>query len=78
MGTGHVTFFFDKIQYLYDRYNELCGELLKRGVNVNLEMFNELCDIFESSIPQEWWGDYTPTEEAIQINIQRMIDNGTR
>ena len=78
MGKGHETFFFDKIQYLYGRYVELCGEMLRRGYNVNLELFNDLCDKFESSIPREWWGDYTPTSEAIQINIQRMIDNGTR
>lgn len=78
MGQGHETFFFDKVQYLYDRYVSICGEMLERGYNVNLELFNDLCDKFQASIPREWWGDYVPTPEAIAINIERMIENGTR
>ena len=60
------------------RINVVPVSELTRGYNVNIELFNDLCDKFELSIPREWWGDYTPTNEAIEINIQRMIDNGTR
>ena len=78
LGKGHVKFFYDKIAYAVQRYTDLCNEMLERGYNPNLEMFNDIIDSCESSIPSCWWNDYTPTPEAIALNIQRMIDNGTR
>lgn len=78
LGKGHVMFFFTRVKYLVDRYTELCNEMLNRGYKPNLEMFNDIIDDVESCIPLAWWGDYIPTASAIDMNVQRMIDNGTR
>lgn len=78
LGTGHVKFFYAKISWAVTRYEELCGEMLKRGYEPNLVMFNDILDDVDSSIPEAWWGDYEPTPEAIQMNLDRMRANGTR
>lgn len=73
LGTGHCLFFTDKLGYLLDRYTALCGELLDRGFNLNLELFNDICDAADT-IPICWHGDYIPTDQAIAINRQRIAD----
>lgn len=44
LGTGHVTFFYNKNLYLLNRYIELTNECLKRGFNVTdySDAFNDL------------------------------------
>ncbi|CAH9016416.1 putative Pyrimidine dimer DNA glycosylase [Vibrio phage 393E50-1] len=78
LGQGHVKFFFTRVKYLADRFTALTERMLDQGYNVNLEMYNDIMDDIELSIPGVWWNDYTPTDDAIAINTQRMIDNGTR
>lgn len=78
LGSGHVTFFYDKLGYIRNRIFRLAEEMLNRGYSPNLEMMNDVLDYAELHIPQEWWNDYNPTVEAVEMNIQRMIDNGTR
>lgn len=34
LGTGHVVFFYNKLKYLHDRYNELTEECVKRNFNI--------------------------------------------
>lgn len=64
--TGHVKFFFDKLQFLFERYEKLHEECLKRWFNVkniwpqNLEKTEEL------------WKNYEPTESAIAENLERI------
>lgn len=72
LGTGHVLFFYDKIKYLEKRYFDLTIELTKRGYN--LSFFRE----FEFTFPLERfakiYNDYTPTQEAIELNRARIKD----
>ncbi len=35
LGTGHVLFFYDKLQYITERYDSLCNEMQNRGYNCN-------------------------------------------
>lgn len=69
LGTGHVKFFFDKMKFLETRYSQLVDEMLKRGYKPN---FTDLT-IF---IPQDkkFYNDYKPTEQALVINRQRIMD----
>ena len=39
LGKSHETFFFDKLGWLYQRYNDLHTELDSRGVNLNIDSF---------------------------------------
>lgn len=68
MGTGHVTYFYDKLGFITNRYNSLCTEAKARGYNVNQIAKEDL----ERGIDSFWLGDYIPTQEAIEINRQRI------
>lgn len=66
LGTGHVKFFFDKMQFLKHRYEALHDECLSRGFNVK--------NIWpESGLENpELWKDYEPTETALLENRERI------
>ena len=70
LGAGHVLFFYDKLYYLIDRYKELCNEMMCRGFTVNYPDVPE----FVWGLERHWLGEYTPTQEALTINRQRIAD----
>jgi hypothetical protein len=70
LGVGHVIFFYDKLQFLANRYRLLCNEMRKRKYNVNQIAESDLL----SGIDKSLINDYIPTKSAIQINIQRIKD----
>jgi deoxyribonuclease (pyrimidine dimer) len=67
LGTGHVKFFYSKMQFLEQRFEQLVAEMLRRGYNPSFR---------DSSIfiplDKAFYNNYTPTEEAIEINRQRI------
>lgn len=74
LGTGHVKFFYDKLEYLRKRYVSLYDECVKRGYNVT-----NYVDAWEG-IPKELMGDYKPTETdrlLIQNRINERLNNPT-
>jgi len=66
LGTGHVKFFYNKLEYLHDRYVDLYDECLKRGFNVTNyeEAFNDL--------PDELYNWYDETNRDRKIILQRI------
>jgi len=72
LGKGHETFFFDKLGWLYQHYNDLHTELDTRGVNLNIDNFIDICDTFLNIAHLEVWGDYTPTPEDMYLNMARL------
>ena len=61
LGTGHVKFFYNKLEYLHYRYLELYDECVKRGFNVTdySECFDDLpADLYN-------WYDEQPNDRAI-------------
>lgn len=66
LGTGHVTFFYDKFKYLQSRFESLIEEMLSRGYNPN---FTD-SSIFK--VDNLYYNDYTPTIEAMEINRARI------
>jgi len=66
LGTGHVKFFYDKINYLRLRYISLYEECIKRGFNVT-----NYLEAFEG-IPHSLMGNYTPTNHDRNIIIERI------
>jgi len=66
MGEGHVKFFYDKLGYLKNRYEQLYLECLERKINVTY--FGNAWD----GIPQQLMNDYTPTENDIRIVRERI------
>lgn len=68
MGTGHVKFFYDKLQFITRRYYELTNEALDRGYNVNPIDKQSLVD----GIHHWWFNDYIPDDKALSISQARI------
>jgi len=70
LGKGHTRFFYNKTQWLRYRYEQLVNECKRRGRVVNFPVVPK--HIWD--IPYEWWNDWTPTPEAMELNRQRIKD----
>lgn len=70
LGTGHVKFFFSRLDYITKRYYALNAEAKQRGYNVNPINEQDLV----KGIDKWWFGSYTPTEDSIKINRQRIAE----
>lgn len=71
LNTGHVTFFYNKLPFLKDRFRELTDELLQRGFDIT--PFN-----FETPDYTYVWlrisqKNWSPNKEEIQTNIDRIV-----
>lgn len=77
LGTGHVSFFYDKGAYLQRRFQQLREELRSRGVQ-----FNELSELDPDGTFQTGGGvflqDYEPTEAALQTIRARIAEKIAR
>ena len=68
-GKGHMKFFFNKLKYLFERYEAIRHELAQRGferrsmwpVEFNFESLG-------------LWGEYSPTPEAMSLNRKRIAE----
>lgn len=69
LGKGHVKFFYDKLQYLYNRYLALNYECHCRGFNTK-NIWDRAC----LDLPLKHWKDYKPTLHALVINRARIAD----
>lgn len=74
LGTGHMKFFYDKGQWLLDRYVALICELERRGTNIDQVKTSAVMSRFWE-LPREYMKDYEPTPEEIYINMQRLCDS---
>lgn len=68
LGTGHVKFFFTRMKFLEKRFESLVQEMLNRGYKPNYTDSS----IFKAE--DRFYNDYTPTENAIAINRQRIAE----
>ena len=71
LNAGHVTFFYNKMKFLTDRYKLLSDELLVRSYNLSkLDIFEE----FMEGIPELFKiKDWNPNLEEQKINIDRIL-----
>jgi hypothetical protein len=68
LGSGHVSFFYDKLGWLVQRYEALVEEMRVRGYNPTPIPSNQLVD----GISEHYRGMWTPTAEAVKLNRQRI------
>ena len=66
LGTGHVKYFYDKLEYLLNRYCKLYDECIKRGFNVQCYI-----DAWEN-VPRELMGNASPTDQDRKIVRERI------
>lgn len=70
MGPGHVKFFYDKGQYLQDRYAAICTELRIRCYNIDPDRPCPF-DLFkENGLMYDW----EPTAEDRAVNVERLLE----
>jgi deoxyribonuclease (pyrimidine dimer) len=70
MGTGHVTFLYDKLGFILKRYKQLAQECKQRGWNVNVIDDEKLLEW----VPKQLMNDWEPTKDAIAVNMQRLVE----
>src|SRR4051812_1037617 len=70
LGKGHVKFFYNKLKYLHNRYEDLYKECIARGYNMTW-----FGDAF-TGLPPELYNDYKPTKEAIALITERIKERG--
>lgn len=70
LGPGHVKFFYNKLEYLLNRYTSLREEALARGFNVS-----DWSAAWEG-VPTQLMNDYVETERDRQILLQRIAEKG--
>ena len=68
LGKGHVSFFYDKLGYLKERYVSLYNECINRGFNV--QNYEDCWD----GVPRELMNSYVPTERDVLIVTERIAD----
>jgi len=68
LGTGHVTFFYNKLAYLQRRFHAIVLECQHRGFNIAHTQVPAV------NVSESWWQDYTPTPQAIALNAARIKD----
>ena len=69
LGNGHVRFFYNKLGYLYDRYQELYNYALKKEYDVS-----DYSDSFikAMSVKPELVNNYIETKEDRNILLERL------
>lgn len=75
LGKGHVAFFYNKLKYLKDRYEEIYKECKSR--NFNVSYYGNAWD----DIPNQLMGNYNPTDrdrEIIRQRIKEKLENAKR
>jgi hypothetical protein len=82
LGTGHVKFFYDKIEYLKKRYGEIYDECKKRGFKVTdyTEAFILINPEFDDNdaIMEKCYHDWIPTQEAADLIRERIKERNTK
>lgn len=68
LAKGHVTFFYDKLEWLWCRYVDLCAECMGRGFNVANRWPVSL------NMGPHWGKSWRPDEEAMRINRERIAE----
>jgi hypothetical protein len=68
LGTGHVKFFYNKLEYLRKRYEDLYEECKIR--NFNVTYYGQAWD----NIPKHLMNDYIPTKRDEEIIRQRISE----
>lgn len=68
LGTGHVLFWYNKLDFLKTRYYNLTQELINRRYNIDVTRPHNL-----DGFPIELYGSYTMDNKDKEIIIERLL-----
>lgn len=71
MRTGHVLFFYDKLDFIEKRYFALRDEVVKRGFNVTLK--DDIVE-FRHAIDPVFYQNFLPNQTEMAVNIERLLE----
>lgn len=71
MGTGHVRFFYDKLDYIALRLHLIADELTARGHQLDEQKFQ---DTIARAVKFNHCSGYYPSLEDQQVNLERLIE----
>ena len=69
LNKGHVSFFYDKGQYIHMRFVWLQNEMLNRKFNLSIDKMILNCDIFDKN---NYYNNWQPSEEDIKLVCNRI------
>jgi deoxyribonuclease (pyrimidine dimer) len=71
LGSGHVKYFYDKLDWLIRRYFDIHQDLIRRKYNLDRDLYSS---IFKGTyeINKQWFGTFDPTYEDIYLNMARL------
>ena len=67
LNTGHVKFFYNKGEYLSNRYEELRTEMISRGMNPDMNR-----SFKRDQWPDKMWNDWKPKEDDLELIRERI------
>lgn len=70
LNKGHVTFFYDKGEWLYNRYQQLVAELRNRGYEIDPDSRVVNWNVFKDN---GLYGSWKPDNHAHAINVERLV-----
>ncbi len=73
LGTGHVKFFYSRLKFISERYDALCEEMSARKFTCNRIPKEDL----HKDINKSLFFGYTPTENALKLNRDRIAERTT-
>lgn len=73
LGAGHVKFFYNKMKFLENRFIALFTEMQNRGYTAN----HTDPSIFHPE-DMKFYKDYKPSEKALEINRQRILERSVK
>lgn len=71
LGKGHVLFFYTRLGFLAKRHAALVNEMKRRGYKPSFEGVDR--SQFPD-MPDAYWNDWEPTEDALALNRQRIAE----
>lgn len=71
LGSGHMLFFFDKLEYLASRHKRLTVELKLRRYRITE---HEPLSSLKSVIPNQFWGNFKPSRKDTLVSFGRLLE----
>lgn len=68
LGKGHMRFFYPRLGYLNQRFEELVTEMKSRGYKPSYSSPPL------EGIPSEWFNDWIPDRRSIRLNRFRLLE----
>lgn len=68
LGAGHAKFFYNKMKYVYERWNLVKNECINRGYNLTLE------DLDYSQVKLEHYCTWSPSYDDKLLNLERILN----